>query len=91
MEEEGRRRQTYEAAGWRMVQALERRPSGASLLVEREDLERAELDRAEVQLAEMTRVVNDLVERRARIRQALTQLRAVLGSDPQPLARTRAW
>ena len=74
MQEEGRRRQVYEAAGWEMVVAISRRSPGASLLVEREDPERVELDRAEVQLAEMTRVVNDLAERRARIRQALARL-----------------
>lgn len=73
-----------------MIQALTRRDPGASLLVEREDPERVELDQAEAALGDMTRVVNNLAERRARIRQALTQLRAVLGSDPQPLARTRA-
>jgi len=78
MAEEARRRQAYEAAGWAMVVALDRRDPGASLLAEREDPERVELDRAEVQLAEMTRVVNDLADRRARIRQALTRVRVTV-------------
>ena len=61
-----------------MVVAISRREPGASLLVQADDTERVELDRAEVELAEMTRVVNDLQARRARIRQALTRLRVAV-------------
>lgn len=78
MQEEARRRQAYERAGWRMVQVLERRSPGESLLVQAGDPERVELDRAELQLAGMTQVVNDLAERRARIRQALTRVRVTV-------------
>ena len=78
MQEEGRRRAAYDAAGWEMVVAISRREPGASLLVQADDTERVELDRAEVELAEMTRVVNDLQARRARIRQALTRLRVAV-------------
>ena len=76
----GSRSQALGLRGRRLADGAGDRPAppGASLLVEREDSERVGLDQAEAELAEMTRVVGDLQARRARIRQALTRLRATV-------------